>query len=290
MDHYSLKLFLTLAQTLHFGKAGQICNISPSALSRQVQRMEQAVGQQLFERDNRSVQLTPAGHLFRSYAVEVLEKWQDLMEEISGEEKILRGEISIYCSVTASLSILPDLLSRFKTAYPEVHIRLQTGDAAMAVRKVASGEMDLAVAALPERVPDVLEFRILTQVSLVFIAPKTPWEFSHALSPDIQWEQIPMILSQRGLARQRIDRWFAAQKIQPNIYAQVSGNEAILSMVSLGCGVGVVPTLVIENSPLNHRIVTMDVTPHLVPYEVGICALRRQVNRRILAAFWEMIK
>jgi LysR family transcriptional regulator, positive regulator for ilvC len=288
VDYDALRLFVRLSESLHFGKTGQACNISPSALSRQILRIESEIGCRLFERDTRSVQLTAAGVRFQSYAKEVLAKWQDFRESLAGDQSALTGEVSIYCSVTASLSILPDLLRAFKTAHPLVHIRLQTGDAAAAIKKVVEGEADLAVAALPDRRPNNLEFKTLAQVSLEFIAPKTPWEFASFMKTPIPWDRIPMILSHRGLARQRVDAWFRRKKIRPNIYAQVAGNEAILTMVSLGCGVGIVPSLVVENSPIQNRINRMDVKPALAPYPVGVCVHKRKMNSRLVRAFWEI--
>jgi LysR family positive regulator for ilvC len=288
MDRYTLRLFLHLSESLHFGRTGQECNISPSALSRQIQRLEDEVGHPLFERDNRRVRLTEAGSVFRDYARDVVDKWQAMQAALAHSREELEGEISIYCSVTASLSILPELLGNFKTAYPNVHIRLQTGDAGNAVRKVSAGEVDLAVAALPDRLPGSMEFKILTRVSLAFIAPKGEWEFSSAIGRRIAWEKIPMILSQRGLARKRVDDWFRQRKIRPRIYAQVSGNEAILSMVSLGCGVGVVPGLVLENSPVQNRVTHLNVRPEVPPYDVGICVQRRKLKSLLVRAFFEM--
>lgn len=290
MDHYALKLFLHLSQNLHFGRTGQACNISPSTLSRQIQRMEDEIGHKLFERDNRMVRLTPAGILFKGYAKEVLEKWRDLLDKLSEDQNTLKGDIGIYCSVTASLSILPKLLDNFRALYPKVHIRLKTGDSGIAIKKVVEGEVDVAVTALPEGHSNSLEFKVLTQVFPVFIAPSVPWEFSNALKSKIPWEQIPMILSLQGVVRKRVDQWFKKKKIQPNIYAQVAGNEAILAMVALGCGVGVVPGLVVENSPLQDRITKLKVTPVLAPYDVGICIQKRKKKFRLVGAFWGVIK
>ena len=290
MDHYALKLFLHLSKNLHFGRTGQTCNISPSALSRQIQRMEDEIGHKLFERDNRMVRLTPAGILFKGYAKEVLGKWQDLLDELSKDQNTLKGEISIYCSVTASLSILPELLDKFRALYPKVHIKLKTGDAGAAIKRVVEGDADVAVTALPERPSNTLEFKVLTQVFPVFIAPFVPWKFSNALKKKIPWEQIPMILSWQGLVRKRVDQWFKKKKAQPNIYAQVAGNEAILAMVALGCGVGVVPSLVVENSPVRDRITKLKVKPMLAPYNVGVCVQKRKKKFRLVRAFWEVIK
>jgi LysR family positive regulator for ilvC len=293
VDHYALKLFLHLSESLHFGKTGRACNISPSALSRQIQRMEDEVGQRLFERDNRRVQLTPAGSRLKEYAKDVLDMWRELLDHLAEDQTTLKGEIILYCSVTASLSILPDLLTSFKARYPDVHIRLQTGDAGVAIKKVLEGEADLAVAALPEFLPGTLAFKILAKISLDFIAPAIPWEYSGLLEKTIPrekipWEKIPVILPEQGLARRRIDSWFKKQKIEPDIYAQVSGNEAILSMVSLGCGVGIVPGLVLENSPLQNRVVRLKITPALAPYDAGICVQKRKMTSRLVKAFWEM--
>ncbi len=131
-----------------------------------------------------------------------------------------------------------------------IQIKLQTGDAASALKKVSNREVDIAVAALPDTLPKNLTFKPITKTPLVFIAPKVSWEFTHLLTEKIPWHRIPMILSEHGLARKRIDTWFRKKGIQPNIYARVSGNEAILSMVNLGCGVGVVPHLVVKKVPL----------------------------------------
>ena len=65
MDYHDLRLFLHLSRTLHFTRTSRECSISLSALSRTVQRLEGEVGHALFVRDRRSVELTPAGELFR---------------------------------------------------------------------------------------------------------------------------------------------------------------------------------------------------------------------------------
>ena len=97
-----------------------------------------------------------------------------------------------------------------------------------------------------------------------------------------------MILSESGIARERVNRWFAEQGVRPNIYAQVGGNEAIVSMVSLGFGVGVVPQLVVENSPMQSKIEVLSVQPQLEPFTIGLCVLRRKMHNPRIQAFWNL--
>ena len=99
-----------------------------------------------------------------------------------------------------------------------------------------------------------------------------------------------MILPERGLARRRVDEWFRSIGMQPNIYAQVAGNEAIVSMVSLGFGVGVVPQIVLDNSPLADTVRVLDVKPGLEAYEVGLFTLEKKLASPLINAFWSQLK
>jgi LysR family positive regulator for ilvC len=108
--------------------------------------------------------------------------------------------------------------------------------------------------------------------------------------PERNWSRIPFVLSARGLARERIDEWFRRRQIKPRLYAQVSGNEAILAMVSLGCGVGIVPELVLEKSPLKDQVRVLEGGPQLRPYRVGFVSKRKRLHSTVVRAFWSTVE
>jgi LysR family positive regulator for ilvC len=284
MDNRSLKQFVNLADSLHFGRASEASNVSPSALSRSIARIEKDVGAKLFERNNRSVALTRAGKLFLVYARETLGEWDTIRNTLMEEADLLRGEVSMYCSVTASYSFLFEILTRFRQDYPNVEIKLHTGDPEDAITRVLAGNEDIAIGARPERMQAGLAFKPIAVSPLVFIAAR------EASPQSSDWEQTPMILPERGLARRRVDEWFRSRGIPPNVYVQVSGNEAIVSMVSLGFGVGVVPRIVLENSPLEDTVRVLKVTPRLKAYEVGLFTLEKKLSSPIISAFWDKLE
>jgi len=287
MNIRELKLFLHLTDTLHFGRTSQACNITPSGLTRAIQRLENELGKQLFVRDNRYVSLTSAGKIFRAYAEETMQRWNELQNNLAGDS-ILRGELSIYCSVTAILSILPKILGEFRNVHPEVHINLQTGDAAMALAKLQNGEVDVTIAAIPEKQQPHVDFIKIIETPLIFIAPARYPETPHYNQDgDIDWPNTPLIIAEKGLSRTRALSWFTEKKIQPHIYAQVAGNEAIITMVSLGCGIGIVPALVMEKSPLKDQVSVLDNTPELKPFSVGICTMSKNRINPVVQAFWK---
>ena len=288
MNFRALNHFLALAEHLHFGRASIACNISISALSRNIRQLEDATGATLFQRDNRSVSLTAKGVRFQRYAREATRQWQLLCNDLADERDQLRGEISLYCSVTASYSILFDLLNRLRPDHPGIEIKLHTGDPEHAISRIVAGDEEVAIAALPRTVPRSVEFRSIAMSPLLFIAPRDPGDLQ---IPDAveQWSQVPMILAESGIARSRINEWFRARGVSPRIYAQVAGNEAIVSMVSLKLGVGVVPQIVIDNSPLADRIRVLDVAPALEPYNLGLFALKRSLTNPLVKAFFGLV-
>lgn len=288
MDIRELENFLILAEQLHFGRASQLCNLSPSALTRAIQRLEEQVEQPLFLRDNRTVSLSPAGVLFRSYARQVLQEWQRFQLALKVGQAVA-GTLSIYASITAVYSLLPDLLEAYRSAYPEVQLELRTGAAEQAVAQVQTGEIDLAVAALPDRNRSLIEFLPITTTPLVFIAAKrTDAPFAVNAAGQLDLALTPLVLPQAGLSRRRLDKWLKNKQITPNISTEVSGNEAIIPMVRLDCGVGIVPQLVLERSPFRDDVQILSNAPQLEPYVVGLCSTKRNLQRSSVGAFWRL--
>jgi len=281
MDH-ELKLFLSVAEHLHFGKASQACNLSASALTRSIQRLEEELGQKLFIRDNRTVEITEAGLTFKKYALQAVYDWQSVREDLEQKE-LVYGDLSLYSSLTAVYTILPELISNFSRDFPEVKVGLRTGAAEDAMEKVLEGEIDLAVAALPDRPVKGVEFLPLLVTNLAFVVSKSPTLPSSTST----WLEMPLVLPEKGVSRARVDQWLKQQGERKKQIMEVSGNEAILAMVRLGCGVGVVPEIVLENSPFSKEIEVIETGVHLDPYTVGLCSTKKNLEKASVSVFWE---
>ena len=284
MDISKLKLFCALASSLHFGRAASVCHVSPSTLSRNIKQLEDDLGVSLFERDNRSVALTHEGQNYLNFAREVLQQWETYQESLTAQADQLHGQLSIYCSVTASYSFLYKILTEFRIKHPGIAIKLHTGDPAQSIERVQAGYEDIAIAAKPDKLPAGLSFKPIAHSPLVFICAKQQeWNTT-------DWDQIPIIIPEEGLARERLNYWFDERNIKPTIYAEVKGNEAIVSMVSLGFGVGVLPKIVVDNSPLAEQVELFALQPDLGPYSMGICVMEKRLKSPIIDAFWKQLQ
>ncbi|USH02500.1 HTH-type transcriptional activator IlvY [Grimontia kaedaensis] len=288
MNIKHLQLFIHLCDSKSFSKTAAAMHISPSALSRQIQKLEQEAEQQLFLRDNRSVELTLAGKKLLPVAMRILSEWQQYQSQFNASGNELMGEIRLFCSVTASYSHLPELLSEFRLRHPLIELKVSTGDPAQAIDKVLSDDADIAISALPEQLPSKVSFEPISDIPLSVIAPAGVSSFADTLqSEDPDWSSIPFIVPEAGTARERANTWFKKMKIKPNIYAQVSGHEAIVSMVALGCGVGIAPDVVINNSPVRDKIEKLKLAP-IKPFELGVCCLRSQIDNPLIKALWDV--
>ncbi|MFZ7275473.1 HTH-type transcriptional activator IlvY [Avibacterium avium] len=291
MEFQDLKLFIDLAENKNFAKTAGQHYMSPSTLSRQIKRLEEELGEPLLLRDNRKVSLTPAGELFLQFAYPQWQQWQSLKQQFRSNQQELQGELCLFCSVTAAYSHLPQMLEKFRLRYPKVEIQLTTGDPAMALEMIQSQQVDLALAGRPAHLPQNVMFHHIDDITLSLIAPRVACATTQLLQQTpIDWQKIPFILPVEGPARQRIDQWFQQKKIKhPKIYATVSGHEGIVSMVALGCGVALLPDIVIQNSPLNLQVSTLEIDIPVQPFDLGICVQKNLLNLPLVRAFWQML-
>lgn len=273
MEHRELGLFLHLARTLNYGRTSLECHVSAATLTRTIQRLETRVGAQLLDRGPRGVVLTAEGRRFTTYAEQALELWADYRSG-SAEPIGLAGELRIFATVTACQTLLPELLAPLREEHPQIRLDIRTGDAAAALARLDEGEVDAAVAGIPKRLPQTLVSRSVAVTDLVLVkALESPSDG-------------PFVVPARGLVRDAAFRWFRKTGTKPVIAAEPDGHEALLALVALGCGTGVVPRLVLESSAVRDQLV--ELPADLEPLTIGLCARRADLHRPLIAALWDL--
>lgn len=144
-----LHYLVTLFETRHFGEAAKRCFVSQSTLSSGIQNLEDLLGCQLIERDNKSLVFTSTGEDVVSRSRELLARSQDLMELASCKGDGMEGQLRVGCIPTIAPFLLCDLVQEVNRLYPKLNLLLREDTTTNLLAALRNGEMDVLILALP---------------------------------------------------------------------------------------------------------------------------------------------
>lgn len=243
VELHELRVFLVAAETENFSETGRILQISQPAVSGHIHSLEQRLKTQLFDRTGRNIKLNEVGEALVPVARNLLKEAQQIEEFVARKRGNVLGQLTMGCSTAAGKYILPKLIARFFTKYPDVQITCDVGPRGQALERLVEGKIDLAISSL--RVPRrSIEYRHFADDILVLLVPiNHPWATRSSLSPD-ELVDYPIVMreSSSGTAI-TVNRALAAfdmsiDMLQLNL---VLGNtESIVQAVIEGIGPGFV--------------------------------------------------
>lgn len=140
---------LAVEKNLHFKKAAEQCNISQSALSTALNELENQLGLQIFERDNRKVLVTPVGKEVLRRARSIYQQVEELERMADSHKAPLSFPISIGIIPTIAPYLLPKILPALNQQYPSAELTIVEQQSHVLVDMVRTGEIDTAILALP---------------------------------------------------------------------------------------------------------------------------------------------
>ncbi|XVV09923.1 LysR family transcriptional regulator [Actinoplanes sp. CA-131856] len=237
-----LRGLVAVAEELHFGRAAARLRMTQPPLSRQIQKLEAAVGVHLLERDNRRVALTPAGEAFLREARRILaiaEAAPDLAQRVSSGT---RGLVRLGFTAASTFGILGRLLDEFERKLPEVRVELFEMVTREQVAALAAEDLDLGLARPPFDA-DLFDSRLLHREALLLAVPaghRLTGLDRPAEAGDLAGE--PLILHSQQKARYFYDLVAGTVPlIQERVVHSVSQILTMLWLVSAGRGIAFVP-------------------------------------------------
>jgi DNA-binding transcriptional LysR family regulator len=234
-----LHSFLVLTNHLHFGQAAEELRVSQPALTKQIQRLEAKVGGPLLIREYRRVTLTPAGEILRDRARSLLRE-AEIAEHmarlaVSGKAGLLR----IGFGITSLAAGLPDILTRFRLRFPEVHVSMRDMSTPDQIEALEDGNIDVGFIRLPVERAEIVTVPVLEEM-LVAAVPGG-MSYRGGLS-GLQKE--PFVVISRSVSASLFDhlvRTCRAAGFSPSIVQEVNELFTLLNLVRAGVGVSLVP-------------------------------------------------
>lgn len=242
-----LRAFLLLSHTCNFGQAALQLNLTQSALSALVARLETQVGARLFERTTRSVTLTAAGRAFAEYVTGILRQADEAVQTVRDITTLQQGKVSVAALPSLTAGPVPEIFAGFHAAYPRVRLSVIEALSSDAFEQVRQGKVDIALTAAHPRHED-LAYEPITQDHFLLLCAH-----GHPLSRDdgpvelqdtLSWPHVSM--PPAASVRQYIDRALEQQGIRFLPAFEVHHIATIGALVAQGLGVTALPETAIE--------------------------------------------
>ncbi|CAN7690183.1 LysR family transcriptional regulator [Neorhizobium tomejilense] len=242
LDMTQVRSFVVLASELNFSRAARRLNITQPPLSRQIKLLEQELDVTLLERTSRRVVLTPAGMVFLVEAQKLIEQGNAATTAARRAARGSAGSVSIAFVGAATYSFLPKFISAARTTAPQVELELVQMETAEQLQSINTGRIDLGLSR-PLIGSHYLESVCVAREPMMLAIPR-----AHPLAANrrpalnmLDGEPFIMFSAQARYLHEKLARLLAEARITPRIVQQMTHSQAILSLVSAGIGLAIVP-------------------------------------------------
>ena len=293
LDLRQLRYFVTVAEELHFGRAAARLHMTQPPLSQTIQALEELLGAPLFLRSRRSVELTPAGQALLPEARRMLAHAAEMPDLVRAAAAGESGRLALAFVSSADYSILPPFLRNYRAHYPQVQIVLQEATSDLQVDDLLHNRVDagLLIPPLPDKARAELDYLKVLDEPLILAAP-AGLDALRGGGP--VWLKdlppLPLIIFPRPIApalHDAILACFRGAGITPEIGQQAIQMQTIVSLVSAGMGLALVPQSVsnLMRPGVEYRALH-DRSPQV---ETGL-AWRRDNRSPVLLGFLELLR
>jgi len=234
-----LDAFLAVTRTLSFSKAADLVHLSQPALSANIRRLEEAIGARLFDRDTRTVALSPVGVEFAAVAASLLQNVDSglahIQRFVSGE----RGTLTLAVAPSLAGSFLPAAIAAFRKERPGVVLTLYDVLADSAVEMVRNRSVDLALTAWRDDAGDLVQRDVMIDDLVVLCSTSHPL----ANKRSVDWDDLRATghIAKKGGSgvRHIIDAAYLqrGEVFRPEFEVENVGTMLGLILAGLGCGV-----------------------------------------------------
>ena len=244
MELRVLNYFLTVAREGGLTGASEVLHVTQPTMSRQIQELEEELGQKLFIRTTRSMVLTPEGMLLRKRAEEILEMAERTKSEFSAMGNTVEGDVLIGSGETFALKQITDLMAQIREEYPGIHFQIYSGNAEEVAERLEKGLLDFGVFVEPADISRYNSIRlpVLDTWGLILRKDHPLAQKEHITREDLG--DVPLIMSRQEMAAQKAGNnyldWFGGSYELLNVVAgyNLMYNGALMVRSGLGCAVG----------------------------------------------------
>jgi len=251
MNLRDLKYIVAVAETRHFGKAAELCFVSQPTLSGQIRKLEDELGVAIFERTNRTVEITPVGESIVHHARDIIEQVEVIEKLAQSHQDPLAGPLRIGAIPTLSPYLMPLILMPLKKQYPQMRLILSEELTDILVERLQNHEIDAALLATTVDETDLDVLPLFDEPFWVAYPRKHAFYTREKISRrDLDQENLLLLAEGHCLAKQAMDICHIKQRESQGEMADLraASLETLIQLVGAGFGVTLVPALAMRGS------------------------------------------
>lgn len=288
LDTGDIEAFVAVATALSFSAAAEALNLSPSALSRRILKIEQQLETRLLDRTTREVKLTLAGKQFLDRAHEILGNVEELVTAIRGEGAPRASSVTIASIPSVASNVLPDAMRLFSERYPHVRLKIKDMTTNDVLEAVQAGEAEFGITSYGT-FEDSLEFVPVVRAAYVLVVPRNH-ELANAQS--VRWSELGdhrVISTWKGSGvRMVMDVELAKVGRRLSWYYEVQQMYTVLALVERGLGIAPVPSFFVSTRDARDMSAIPLIDP-IVWVDLGLVKQRDRPLRQHAVAFWDVL-
>lgn len=266
IDVRQLRYFKAVAEALHFGRAAQQLHIAQSALSRQIQQLEKDLGVLLLQRNQRRLELTPAGALLLGRANRIL---NEIARAAIDVQRLHRGEfglLSVGFIHSSTYWLLPSILQRFLEIYPDVELDLHEMSSSEQLVALPRGEIDVGILRPPVGNPELRVHTVLEEHLVLAVPGRHPLAKQRKAALEAVAAEPFVLVSPQGspFLHARILSMCEARGFSPRVVQSAAQLHTIMALVAAGMGVAIVPETARTLNGSNVRLLQVEGAQSLV--------------------------
>jgi LysR family hydrogen peroxide-inducible transcriptional activator len=254
-----LQYLVAVVEHCHFGQAAEACSVTQSTLSAGIRELEQVLGTKLLERTRRQVVPTQLGCEMARRAHELLEAAGDMVDAAQASRETMAGPLRLGIIPTIGPFVLPKAMPRLRKAFPKLQLFLREEQTAPLLAKLAAGELDVVLLALPYDTDSEIETLELSDDPFWVVYPPGHPTPGRIVRPgDIEFENLLLLedghcLRDQALAACRLEGARGSNAFQG------TSLPTLVQMVANGLGVTLLPQMALDGGML--RGLGLDVRP-----------------------------
>lgn len=247
-----LRIFLAVAQHLHFTRAAETLYLTQPAVSAAIQSLEEEHGVKLFHRIGRHIEITDAGKLLQLEAQKILDQVALTERGLRELNDLQRGELRLGSSLTIGNYWLPDKLGYFKLQYPGIFVNCALANAEDICEGTATGKYDIGLIAgeVKASLKNILEQEVVGSDRLQIVVGKYhPW-FERGEISISELTTTPWVMRESGSGTQHMfEQALQSWGIDPaelNVILVLNSSEMVKAAVESGVGAAAIPELMVK--------------------------------------------